>query len=76
MQKIENSKIVKNNSSGKEKDYILKEAELVISNYVKDKESEVERVNQKIKTTNYIRLKKYAYIATAIIIVQLLINFI
>ena len=74
LQKIENSKSTKNNQTGIEKDYIVKEAELVISNYVKDKESEVEEVTQKIKHTNYMRLKKYAYIATAIIIIQLLVS--
>lgn len=58
----------------KNKDYILKEAEMVISNYI----SKIENSNNDKHKNNklnkkYIRLKKYACISSFIIFIQTLI---
>lgn len=56
----------------KEKDYILKEAEMLISNYIAKLESNQERKQMKKSRQNkkYLRLKRYAYLASAVIVVQ------
>ncbi len=52
------------------KDYIVKEAELVVSDYVKKIEENSKDKNEKDKNIKYKRLLKYAYFATGIIILQ------
>ena len=66
LEKIDkNNKIEKTENKPKEKDYILKEAEMLIQNYIS--ELKKAKVNQK-----YIRLKKYAYFSSFIIFLQCL----
>ena len=75
LEKIDkNNKIEKTENKPKEKDYILKEAEMLIQNYISkiennnnQKELKKAKVNQK-----YIRLKKYAYFSSFIIFLQCL----
>lgn len=73
LEKIEkNNKANQNGPSRKEKDYILKEAEMLVSSYI----SKVENNNQQktIKTIKnskkYARLKIYSYLSSVIMIIQ------
>lgn len=56
----------------KEKDYIVKEAEMLISNYISRLENKHKQKQVKDITKNpkYKKLKKYSYIATIVIIIQ------
>ena len=56
----------------KEKDYILKEAEMLVSGYISKLENENEQKTIKtIKNSKkYMRLKKYAYLSSFIMIIQ------
>ncbi|MCI8384411.1 MAG: hypothetical protein HFJ33_06105 [Clostridia bacterium] len=65
----------KNQNIKKEKDYILKEAEMLVSNYLSKIESTQEnKPNKKMKNNKkYHRLKNYAYLSTMIIIIQALL---
>ena len=56
----------------KEKDYILKEAEMLVSGYISKLENENEqRTIKTIKNSKkYMRLKKYAYLSSFIMIIQ------
>lgn len=68
----------KENSSKKnlrDRAYILKEAEMLITNYISD----IEQNNKKVKLQNkkankkYERVKKYAYISSIIIVIQAIV---
>ena len=65
------------NNVPKEKDYIIKEAEMLISRYISKLENKHKQKQSKNIKNNpkYIRLKKYSYITTAIIIVQTVLLF-
>ena len=75
LEKIEKNKEIKQNGEKvkREKDYVLKEAEMLISEYISKLESDNEKhVTKTIKNSvRYNRLKKYAYFSTAIIILQM-----
>lgn len=73
LEKIEkNHKVEKTNSKPKEQDYILKEAEMLISGYIsKLEENHEQKQVQKIKNNKkYNRLKKYAYLTSIVIVIQ------
>lgn len=73
LEKIEkNHKVEKINSKPKEQDYILKEAEILISSYIsKLEESHEQKQVQKIKNNKkYNRLKNYAYLTSIVILIQ------
>lgn len=75
LQKIENKKILENQENKKDKEYILKEAEMIVNNYISKIEN---KDNSKIiinKDTNekYKKLKKYAIATTFLCIIQALI---
>ena len=54
---------------------VIKEAEMIVANYIKQMNNKKKKKEQeKIKIKKYNRLKKYAYISTAIIIIQFLVN--
>lgn len=75
LEKIENSKSIDNTTNKKkEKDYLVKEAEMVISNYILELEHKKneKKYNNKKLDKKYKKLKRYAYIATFIIIIQML----
>ena len=75
LEKIEKNKMEKVESIKKEKDYFLKEAEMLISNYISKIENNNEQKEcRNIKTNKkYIRLKKYAYLSSFIIFIQALL---
>ena len=73
LEKIEkNNNINQNEPVKKGKDYILKEAEMLVSNYIAKLEDKNEqRTIKTIKNSKkYARLKKYTYLSTIIIIIQ------
>ena len=59
----------------KEKDYIVKEAEMLVSSYISKLENNKEQKTIKTikESKKYRRLKKYAYLSSLIIVVQALI---
>ena len=77
-------KIDKNNKSDKTietkkgKDYILKEAEMLVSSYISKIENNEKQKQYKINQNNknYIKLKKYAILSSMIIILQAIALFI
>lgn len=59
------------------KDYIVKEAEMIVSNYIDGIEKkEKDKKDAKAIEFKYKNLKKYAFVSTAIIIFQLIITII
>lgn len=56
----------------REKDYIVKEAEMLVANYISKLEDKHETQNHKKveKSRKYIRLKNYAYLASIVMIIQ------
>ena len=77
LQKIENRKSKRRKQISKpiKKDYIVKEAELVITNYMEDMDKKKKEKNIENRNIKYKRLKKYAYFTTFIMILQIIINF-
>ena len=70
LEKIEkNRKVSKAEPVKKEKDYILKEAEMLISNYISKNQKE-EQLKKKKYNKKYVRLKRYAYSASVVIVIQ------
>ena len=73
LEKIEkNNKMKQEEPKKREKDYILKEAEMLVSNYISELENDREQKTIKtIKSSKkYNRLKKYAFLSSITIIVQ------
>lgn len=72
LEKVEkNKKIEASSSAEKSKDYILKEAEMIISNYISNLENTNDKKYKNINSNKkYIRIKKYAYISSFIIFIQ------
>lgn len=75
LQKIENKKILENQENKKDKEYILKEAEMIVNNYISKIEN---KENDKIiisKDTDgkYKKLKKYAIATTLLCIIQAIV---
>lgn len=59
------------------KEYVVKEAEMIVANYMKGINSKKKQKEEiKNKNIKYNRLKKYAYISTAIMFLQLIANLI
>ena len=74
-QKIENKKILEKQENKKDKEYILKEAEMIVNNYISKIEN---KENDKIiisKDTDgkYKKLKKYAIATTLLCIIQAIV---
>ncbi len=73
LEKINNK--VNENKDIIKKDYIVKEAEIVVTDYI-EKITKKEKENQiKNKNLKYKRLKRYAFFTTFIMIIQIIINF-
>ncbi len=74
LQKIEkNQKIEKDDNEKKGKDYILKEAEMLISSYIsKLEENHDEKHKAQKNNKKYVRLKNYAYLSSVIVVIQAL----
>lgn len=67
-----NSKYEKIESVRKEKDYVLKEAEMLVSSYISKLENKQEQ-KQYVTIKNskkYMRLKRYAFLSSFIILIQ------
>ncbi len=75
---IEKNKTIENKTAVvRENDYILKEAEMLVSSYIsklEEKKNEKKITNNKINK-KYSRMKNYAYIATIVIFIETLILF-
>lgn len=77
LQKVEkNSKSVNKNESKKDKDYILREAEMLVNNYISKIETKERKdfTNKNLKE-KYKKLKNYAIASTVICVLQTLILF-
>lgn len=76
LEKIEKNKTADNKKiSIKENDYVLKEAEMLVSNYIskiEEKQNEKKLRNKKIDK-KYIRIKNYALISTVIVFLETLL---
>ena len=75
LQKIEKNKKNSNNTSTKkDKDYILKEAEMLINNYITDVEkNDKKTIFNKEAKEKYNKLKKYAIAVTIMSILQAIV---
>lgn len=76
LEKIDkNNKIEKIETIKKEKDYILKEAEMLVSSYISKLENNHKQIQSKTmkNTKKYLRLKRYAYLSSLIIFIQALL---
>ena len=69
------NKIEKREIVGKEKDYVLKEAEMLIINYITKLENNQEQKRDKMNKVNkrYRQLKKYAFVSSFIMLIQALL---
>lgn len=79
LEKIEKNKVVKETENKrKENDYILREAEMLVSNYISDLEEKKEEKKIKNQKMNqkYRRIKNYAYVTSFIILIETMILFI
>lgn len=73
LEKIDKSnKLDKTETIQKEKDYVLKEAEMLVSNYISKLENNHEQKQYKIikNSKKYVRLKRYACLSSVIIMIQ------
>ena len=78
LEKIEKNKITEDTTyRKKEKDYILKEAEMLVSNYISTLEGKKQerKMNNKKMEQKYKKLKNYAYIASFIILIETIMLF-
>lgn len=78
LEKIEKSKMPEDTScKKKEKDYILKEAEMLVSNYISSLEGKKQerKMNNKKMEQKYKRIKNYAYMASLIIFIETIMLF-
>ena len=75
LQKIEKEKQTQEKEEKKDKDYILKEAEMLLNNYISKVEKNDNQKNRetKAKKTRYEKLKRYSIITTILCIVQAII---
>lgn len=73
LEKIEKAKVTENISvDKKENEYIVKEAEMLVSNYISSLEEKKEQRNlnnQKV-SKKYKKLKVYAYISSLLIVIE------
>ena len=75
LQKIEQNKNIQNNENEKkDKDYILKEAEMLINSYISKVESDDKKdIFNKAKKEKYSKLKKYSIAMTIMCIIQAIV---
>ncbi len=74
---VENNKrVAKENNEKASKEYVLKEAEMLVSKYISRMENEKVKTNSdKILKQKYKRLKKYSLCSTIILFISLIFNF-
>lgn len=63
-------------SKTKSKEYILREAEMLVSDYINKIENKKKNQNNFNISENYKKLKKYSIISTILLIISLIFNFI
>ena len=63
-------------NQSKSKDYILKEAEMLVTDYINKIECKKKAVNNNQIINKYKFLKKYSIISTVLFVISLIINFI
>ena len=75
LQKIEQNKnLISNENNKKDKEYILKEAEMLVNNYIsKIENNDKKRIFNKEANEKYNKLKKYAIAITIMSILQAII---
>lgn len=75
LDKLEKNNLFNGEPIKKEKDYILKEAEMLVNSYINKIEVKHEKKQNIIMKNRkkYMRLKRYAYISSIIIFVQALL---
>ena len=74
---IEKCKIVNSTESQpKSKDYILKEAEMLVADYINKIENKRKVGKNKDLINKYEKLKKYSIISTILLVISIIINFI
>lgn len=79
LEKVEKNKSQEENKSPKkENEYILKEAEMLVSNYISGLENKKKErsINQKKINQKYKRIKNYAYMTSFIILIETMLLFI
>ena len=69
-------KINSPNKQTKNRDYILKEAEMLVTDYINKIENKRKSVNYKESLDKYKVLQKYSIVSTILLIISLIINFI
>ena len=60
----------------KSRDYILKEAEMLVADYINNIENKRKLTNNKDIIYKYKILKKYSIVSTVLLVISLIINFI
>lgn len=79
LEKVDKNKVIDNNTERvKSKEYILKEAEMLVSNYIsrlEEKQNNKKINNQKVNK-KYKKIKNYAYIISIIVLIETIIIFI
>lgn len=73
VEKIEKTRLKENlQEKNKEKDYIIKEAEMLVSNYISTLEQKKKdrNINNKKLNQKYTKVRNYAYIASLIILLE------
>ena len=68
-------KVNSSNLQSKSRDYILKEAEMLVTDYIKKIENKKSTNNRDI-IFKYKKLKKYSLISTILLAISLIVNFI
>lgn len=74
LQRVENKKIQANENTNKDKEYIIKEAEMIVNNYISNIEKNDKKKNFNKETKGkYNKLKKYSIFITVMCILQALV---
>lgn len=74
LQKIEKDKKEISIEDRKKEGYVIREAEMLVSDYIEKVEEQDEKIIFNIKKNkDYKRLKKYAYISSLVIVLQILL---
>ena len=74
LQKIEKDKKEISIEDRKKEGYVIREAEMLVSDYIEKVEEQDEKIIYNIKKNkDYKRLKKYAYISSLVIVLQILL---
>ena len=63
-------------TESKSREYILKEAEMLVTDYINKIENKRKSVNDKESIHQYKSLQKYSFVSTILLVISLIINFI